>query len=81
MDFFLFDYIDPFVFLLALFVGLAYTYVTTPPPRVIVKYPTPFNIKDTVYQDVNGVCYRYKIREVDCPRNRDQVTHVLPEET
>jgi len=80
MTFAIFDFIDPFIFLLALFVGLAYTYATTPPPRVVIKYPTPFNVRDTVYQDVNGVCYKYKIREVECPSDRTKITYVNPYE-
>lgn len=58
--------------------GLAYTYITTPTPRVIIKYPTPFNIRDTVYQDANGVCYKYKIREVNCPADKSKITNAFP---
>ena len=71
------NYIDPFFFLMAFFIGLTYTYLTAPTPKIVVKYPTPFNIKDTVYQDTNGVCYKYKIREVNCPSNKSEITSVL----
>lgn len=74
----LLDYIDPFYFIIALFVGLTYTYLTAPEPRIVVKYPTPFNIKDTIYQDTNGVCYKYKIKEATCPVNKQQITQILP---
>ena len=74
----IFNYIDPFFFLMALFVGLTYTYLTAPPPNIVVKYPTPFNIKDTVYQDTNGVCYKYKIKEAVCPSDKSQITSILP---
>ena len=72
------DYIDPLVFLIALFVGILYTYVTTPPPRVVIKYPTPFNIKDTVYIDDNDICYKYNIKEVSCPADKSQIKYIIP---
>lgn len=71
------DSIDPLVFLISLFVGLAYAYFSSPEPQVVIKYPTPFNIKDTIYRDKNGVCYKYKIREVDCPNDRSKITNIL----
>ena len=74
---FIFDYIDPLVFLISLFIGLVYSYLTSPKPEVIIKYPTPYNIKDTIYRDNRGICYRYKIREVDCPKDSTKVTKVL----
>lgn len=74
----IFDYIDPFFFLVALFIGLAYTYLFTSPPRMVIKYPTPFNIKDTVYVDENNVCYKYKIKEVECPKDKSNITHIVP---
>jgi len=75
--FFIFEHIDPLVFLISLFIGLAYTYLTAPEPEIIIKYPTPFNIKDTIYRDKNGVCYKYKIREVNCPNDKSKVTNIL----
>ena len=69
------DFIDTFWFLLALFIGLAYTYMYTAPPRVVIKYPTPFNVKDTVYVDENNVCYKYKIKEVECPKDKSKITY------
>lgn len=69
--------IDPFVFLISLFIGLMYTYITTPPPRIVIKYPTPFNIKDTVYVDENNVCYKYMIKEVECPSDKSKIKYVF----
>ena len=64
------DFIDPLYFLLALFLGLGYTYLTAPEPKIVIKYPTPFNIKDTIYQDRNGVCYKYKIIPTKCAADK-----------
>lgn len=63
----LLDYIDPFVFLVALCVGLLYTYVSAPPQTVVIKYPTPFNAGKITYVDDAGVCYKYAVKETRCP--------------
>ena len=67
------NYIDPFWFIMALGVGLLYTYVTAPPPEIIIKYPTPFNQHDTIYTDKAGVCYKYKVKLSSCPQNNDRI--------
>lgn len=63
----LFDFIDPFYFLVALCIGLFYTYITAPQPQIVIKYPTPFNAGKSMYVDQNDVCYKYKIEQVKCP--------------
>lgn len=64
-----FEFIDPFYFLIALCVGLLYTYISTPPPEIVVKYPTPFNAGQVTYVDDAGVCYKYKVQPTSCPAN------------
>lgn len=64
---FLLDYLDPVVFLIALCLGLFYTYLTTPYPKVVIKYPTPFNAGQVTYVDDADVCYKYSVQEVTCP--------------
>lgn len=67
------DYIDPLVFLIALCVGLFYTYISTPAPTVVIKYPTPDNAGKITYVDDAGVCYRYQMKEVSCPADKSKV--------
>lgn len=69
----LFNQIDPIIFLVSLLIGLLYSYWSTPTVTSIIKYPTPFNIHNTVYKDINGVCYKYKIREVNCPADHSKI--------
>lgn len=69
----LLDYIDPMVFLIALCVGLLYTYVTTPYPHVVIKYPTPFNAGKITYIDNNRVCYKYRMSQVECPVDKKNI--------
>jgi hypothetical protein len=73
--FFLFEYIDPLIFLVSLCAGLFYTYVTAPEPKIIYKYPTPFNSGKVLYQDDNKVCYKYKIQKASCPKDQSKITN------
>ena len=70
---FLLDYIDPTVFLIALCVGLFYTYLTTPYPKIVVKYPTPYNAGKITYVDDANVCYKYSVKEVSCPADQSKI--------
>ena len=55
--------------LLGLFLGFLIIYLTSPPPKVVIKYPTIENIGNTTYVDENGQCYKYYAREISCPVN------------
>ena len=70
------DYIDPFVFLISLAVGIFYTYLTAPKPKIVIKYPTPFNSKKLTYVDDAGVCYKYRTETVQCPADKNTVRKV-----
>jgi hypothetical protein len=56
-------------FLLGIFIGVIGLLFIKDKARVIYKYPHPSNVKDLVYKDPNGVCYRYTSNEVDCDKN------------
>ena len=70
---FLLEYVDPLLFLIALCVGLFYTYITAPKPHVVIKYPTPFNAGKITYVDQNDVCYKYQIQKVPCPNDKTKI--------
>lgn len=70
---FIFDYIDPLIFLISLCIGLFYTYIITPTPEIIIKYPTPFNAGKITYVDKNNVCYKYRVEKVKCPIDKSQI--------
>ena len=73
------DYFDPLIFMVALCIGLAYTYYATPIPQIIIKYPTPFNVGKIKYVDKNGTCYKYKIKESECPTDQSQIKKFTPQ--
>lgn len=70
---FLLDHIDPLYFLVALCLGLLYTYLTAPQPQIVIKYPTPFNAGKITYMDQNDVCYKYQMKKVECPTDRSKI--------
>jgi len=74
---FIFDIIEPFYFLMALFFGLFMVYLTTPTPDIIIKYPTPQNAKETVFKDDASNCYKFNATEIKCPLNKLEI-HKIP---
>lgn len=73
-----FDYIDPFVFIVALGIGIFIAYILNPAPKIVHKYPTPDNSKNITYVDDESVCYKYESQEVSPPDDLSQV-HTLSE--
>jgi len=58
--------IDIFYFFISVFFGFFLVYITSPKPKVLIKYPTLKNAGKILYEDDKGVCYKYKAVEVDC---------------
>jgi hypothetical protein len=58
--------IEIFYILLGLFLGFFIVYITTPPPKIIFKYPTIDNIQTTTYVGSDGQCYKYYAMEIPC---------------
>ena len=55
-----------FAFIIAFAVGILYVYISTPKPKMIIKYPTPYNVDKIVYKNENDVCYKYQVEEIKC---------------
>ena len=49
--------IDPFWFLLALAVGIFFTYIFESEYKTVIKYPHPG--KNITYKDYDNMCYKY----------------------
>ena len=67
--------IDPWIFLVSFSIGMMVAYIATPPPRVVIKFPTLENAGKILYKDDAGVCYRYQPQKVSCPANPDDIFH------
>lgn len=68
-----FQYIDPFYFIVAFSIGVFISYVLAPPPQIVIQYPTPENAGKITYQDDAGVCYKYRKVNVQCPSDPSKV--------
>ena len=63
-----------YVFFVSFAVGLLYIYLSTPHNRVVVKYPTPYNVGKVVYTDsADKSCYIYTSETVECPEDKSKV--------
>jgi hypothetical protein len=66
-------YIEPLYFFIALFIGIFFVYISTPVPDIVIKYPTPDNVKELIYKDSAGICYKYNAEEITCPHDRSTI--------
>lgn len=67
------DYINPLAFFIALFIGLFFTYIYSPPKKIVIKWPTPENSEKIIYKDHADNCYKYKANEVECPDDKSKI--------
>ena len=58
-----------YAFFIAFFFGIFYTYVTAPKPRIVIKYPTPYNVNKIIYKNSDDLCYIYKSEQTECDKN------------
>ena len=56
-------------FIVAFAIGILYVYISTPKPKIVIKYPTPYNCNKIVYRNDNDICYKYSLEEVKCTDN------------
>ena len=50
------------------------TYMFTPPPEIVYRYPTPENVNNTTYKDKGNHCFKYKANEVECPTDKSKIS-------
>jgi hypothetical protein len=62
------------VFFIAFAIGISYVYFIVPTPKVVIKYPNPYNSNKLVYQDESDNCYKYKAQKVKCPEDNKLIT-------
>ena len=69
----LFEKLQLLPLLLGLFIGMFFVYILKPTASVNYKYPTMDNAGKIVYQDRNGVCFKYHADTVDCDKNEGRI--------
>ena len=62
--------IDPFYFFLSFAIGIFVVYIVTPPPEIILKFPSPYNAGNILYKDKAQNCYKYHADKVTCPKEK-----------
>lgn len=60
----------PLHFFAAFAIGLLVSYMMTPAPKVVVKFPSPYNAGSVVYKDDADNCFKFNAKKVSCADNR-----------
>lgn len=61
-------------FVVAFGIGIIYITAIEPQRKVLVKYPSPYDPKDTIYKTKTGeTCYRFVVTKVDCPSDKTKI--------
>lgn len=76
----MFQFINFKIFMISLFVGLFFVYLSSPPSKVILVYPTPNNTKNIQYQDKADNCHMFNSTEVTCPNDKSQIKKIPVQE-
>lgn len=66
-------FINPFYFFISFAIGLLLVYVITPPPNIVVKFPSPYNAGKIVYKDKSDTCYKYNAHKQSCPLDKNLI--------
>tara|TARA_Y100000389_G_C17232644_1_gene398954 strand:+ start:312 stop:584 length:273 start_codon:yes stop_codon:yes gene_type:complete len=69
-------FFDPLTFIISLFLGIFIVYSITPPPKVLVKYPTPENSGRVIYKDEAHNCFKVISSEVNCPKDKSKIKSI-----
>jgi hypothetical protein len=59
---------------LSFLAGLALVRYIQVPPAIVYRYPTPENAGKIVYRDLNGACFVYDSKEVNCDANEGRLS-------
>lgn len=61
------------IFLISFAVGILYIYMMHPPPKIVLKFPSPYNAGKVIYKDKADECFVFDAEKVQCPKNASQV--------
>ena len=65
----LFKRLNSVIFLISFVIGIFFTYLLTPMPKIVYKYPKPDEVDKYTFKDDSNTCYKYNAHEVSCPHN------------
>ena len=55
------------VFLISLFIGFIFIYLSDAESKTVFVYPTPFNLHKIEYKDTVGNCFDFSAHRLECP--------------
>lgn len=55
------------IFIASFAIGMLYVYLSNPPPKVILKFPSPYNAGKVIYHDKSDECFVFDSEKVTCP--------------
>ena len=58
-----------FAFILAFAIGIGCCYVINPPPKVVMKFPSPNNVGKVIYRDSEENCFTFRADKVQCTKD------------
>jgi hypothetical protein len=68
-------------FMVAFGIGILYVYVKAPAPKIVIKYPTPYNAGSVVYKDSADTCFTFSSSRVECTKSaKKQPVQVVEED-
>ena len=67
------NHLEVFPLLLGFLGGLFAIYIIRPNTVSVTKYPNLENANTTTYSDLNGTCFQYETKKVDCDKNEDKI--------
>jgi hypothetical protein len=65
--------INPLYFIISFAVGILFVYIITPPPEIVLKFPSPYNAGNVTYKDKGETCYKYRADTVSCTKTDKKV--------
>jgi len=66
-------YISFRIFLICFVIGLFFSYIIGPEPKIVYVYPTLTNSSKTIFKDKAGQYFRFKSKEVHCPSDTSKI--------
>ena len=76
MGFSIFKFINMYIFLASLAIGLFFVYIFDAEDKRIMVYPTKENVELLQYRDKAGNCFAAKQEKVVCPANKSDISQI-----
>tara|TARA_R110002153_G_scaffold242674_1_gene397922 strand:+ start:2405 stop:2647 length:243 start_codon:yes stop_codon:yes gene_type:complete len=76
MGFSIFKFVNMYIFLASLAIGLFFVYIFDSDDKRIIVYPTDENAELLQYRDKTGNCFSARQEHVVCPANKGDISQI-----